>query len=213
MRQRQRQQRRTGQGRHHMQRRDRPGVPRQRRARRCHRGLGLADMHDAFGEDEMRAERIGGPEQHRVPMRGFPRHQRLGMRRRDRTADRSRDISRYRRRPHRPDRPPPRPTLLANRVSGMVRGSIISPCAFHSAAMPSAISARRRHQRPAGRRAHRLAVERDPKAAIRLGDAGLRIKALALRPARGAPDRLLRIERGFARPLRRIIHACGFCRS
>ena len=34
----------------------------------------------------------------------------------------------------------PSPTLLANRVNGMVRGSISSTCAFHSAAMPSAIS-------------------------------------------------------------------------
>ena len=31
-------------------------------------------------------------------------------------------------------------TLLAKRVSGMVRGSMVSPCAFHSAAMASAIS-------------------------------------------------------------------------
>jgi hypothetical protein len=31
-------------------------------------------------------------------------------------------------------------TLLASRVSGIVRGSMNSACAFHSAAMPSAIS-------------------------------------------------------------------------
>ena len=30
-------------------------------------------------------------------------------------------------------------TLLANRVSGMVSGSMVSPCAFHSAAIASAI--------------------------------------------------------------------------
>ena len=77
--QRQRQQRRAGQGRDHMQRGDRPGIGGQRRTGRRDRGLGLADMHDAFGENEMRAQRIGRPEQQRVPMRGLPRHQRLRM--------------------------------------------------------------------------------------------------------------------------------------
>jgi len=36
-------------------------------------------MHDAFGQNEMGAERIHRPEHDWVPMRGFPRHQRLRM--------------------------------------------------------------------------------------------------------------------------------------
>ena len=46
-----------------------------------------------------------------------------------------------------------------------------------------------------GRRADRLAVERDGKTTLRLGDTGRGIKSLALGNARRAPHRLLRIER------------------
>ena len=53
----------------------------------------------------------------------------------------------------------------------------------------------RRDDMAAGWRADRLAVERDGKAAIRLGDAGAGVEPLALRHARRAPHRLLRIER------------------
>ena len=73
MQQRQRQQRRTGQSRHHMQRRDRPGVGRKHPTRRCYRRLRLGDMHDAFRENEMGPEFVGRPGQHRVPGRGLPR--------------------------------------------------------------------------------------------------------------------------------------------
>ncbi len=45
-----------------------------------------------------------------------------------------------------------------------------------------------------GRRADRLAVERDGKAALGLGKARGLVKALALRGPRAAPDRLFRIE-------------------
>ena len=71
-------------------------------------------------------------------------------------------------------------TLLANRVNGMVRGSMVSTCAFHSAAIASAISRLGATTWRPRRRADRLAVKRDGKAALRLGDAGAGIKALAL---------------------------------
>ena len=57
---------------------------------------------------------------------------------------------------------------------------MVSTCAFHSAAIASAISRVGRDDLAAGRRADRLAVERDGKPAIRLGDAGAGIKPLAL---------------------------------
>lgn len=57
--------------------------------------------------------------------------------------------------------------------------------------------ARGRHHLAAGRRADRLAIERDRKAAISLGHAGRGINALALRPTRRAAHSLLRIERDF----------------
>ena len=47
----------------------------------------------------------------------------------------------------------------------------------------------------AGRRADRLAVERDGKTAVRLGGAGRGIESLALWHAGRAPHRLFRIER------------------
>ena len=75
---------------------------------------------------------------------------------------------------------------------------MVSTCAFHSAAIASAITAFGRNDMAAGRRADRLAVERDGKTAIRLGDAGAGIKSLALWHAGRAPHRLFRIERRLA---------------
>ena len=72
---------------------------------------------------------------------------------------------------------------------------MVSPCAFHSAAIASAIARGRRHDLAAGGRADRLAVERDGKPAIGRGGAGLLVEPLALGRARGASHRLLRIER------------------
>ncbi len=62
-----------------MQGRNRPGVLRQRRAGRGDGRFGLANMHDAFGENKMGAERFGRPEQRRIPKCCFPRDQRVGM--------------------------------------------------------------------------------------------------------------------------------------
>ena len=74
----QRQQRRAGQRGHHMNAAIDQGSPAAPRAPRQSR-LRLADMHDAFGQNEMRAELIGGPEHDRIPVRGFPFDQRLGV--------------------------------------------------------------------------------------------------------------------------------------
>ena len=72
---------------------------------------------------------------------------------------------------------------------------MVSPCAFHSAAMASAIPRVGRDHMAAGRRADRLAVERDGKTAIGFRDAGFLVEPLAPRGARGTAHRLLRIER------------------
>ncbi len=55
-----------------------------------------------------------------------------------------------------------------------------------------------RYDMAPGRRADRLAVERDGKAAVGFGRACGLVKAPALWGTRGAPDRLLRIERRLA---------------
>ena len=41
--------------------------------------LGLGDMNHTLGEDEMRAELVGGPEQDGIPMARFARDQSLGV--------------------------------------------------------------------------------------------------------------------------------------
>ena len=80
-------------------------------------------------------------------------------RRRDRTAGRCRDISRSRPRPAAGDGATPSMIELASRVSGIAAGSILSCCAFHSAASASASSRSRRGQRLPRRGPHRPAVE------------------------------------------------------
>ena len=105
----------------------------------------------------------------------------------------------------------PSTTLLAIRVSGMVMGSIVSLLRrpFRSHRIGERLATGIDHL-AAGRRADRLAVKRDGKAALGLGHARLLVEALAQRHARGAPDRFLRIERGSAPPLHRTIRACWF---
>ena len=143
---------------------------------------------------------------HRVPMRGFPRDQRLGMAGaieqqigaeifRDVVGDGIDAIDHA------------STTLLAKRVSGMVRGLMVSLCAFHSAAIASAISAGRRDDLAAGRRADRLAVQRDGKPAIGSRDAGTACRSAcagerASRAAPPPPDRAAIVRR-----LHRIVHA------
>ena len=77
--QRQRQQRRSRQRRHDMQGRNRPGVVRKCRARRLHGGIGLADVHDAFGQNEVGTKGVGGPKQHGIPVLRLARNQRFGV--------------------------------------------------------------------------------------------------------------------------------------
>ena len=89
-------------------------------------------------------------------------------------------------------------TLLASRVIGIVVGidDLLLRIPFRGDGLGD-LAGRRSQQPPRGR-AHRLAVESNAKTLGRFGDAGLRVKALAPRSARGAPDRLLRIERRMA---------------
>jgi hypothetical protein len=68
----------------------------------------------------------------------------------------------------------------------MVRGLMVSTCAFHSAGDRFRDGADRSDDLTAGRRADRLAVERDGKAAIGRRDAGLLVEPLAPWRARGA---------------------------
>ena len=141
----------------------------------------------------MGAEFVRGPGQHRVPMRGFARDQRLGMAGAieqqiraeifcdilghgiDAVADLGDAVGKARQR-------------HGQGIDGLALRIPFGGDRFRD-------GADRRHDMAAGGRADRLAVQRDGKPAIGRGRAGLLVEALALGRARGASHRLLRIER------------------
>ena len=141
----------------------------------------------------MSPEFVSGPGQHRVPMRGFARDQRLGM-----------------------------AGAVEQQIGAEIFGDVLGHGIDAIGDLGDAVGkARQRHGQgidglalripfrgdrfrdgigrrddlTAGGRADRLAVQRDGKAATRRGDAGFLVEPLALRHARRASHRLLRIER------------------
>ena len=186
-------QRRAGDRRHQMQRRDGPRIVRQRRAGRGDRTLRLLHMDDALGQHEVRAKILGGPEQHRIPRLRLARHQFLRMagaveqqigaevfgdvvtHRGDVVADRVDDAVGEPRQWHR------------RRIDGVLLRFPFRNDRFCDAALG-------RGQRLARRRAHSLVVERNGKAVRCLAETGARVEALALRPARRLAHRLFRIQ-------------------
>ena len=137
---------------------------------------------------------FGGPEHHRIPQFSLARDQRFRMRGAVKQQIRAEIFCEIL-----GDGVDPVDHRLADGVgeSGQRHRQGIDDLALRIPFRDDAVGdiAGRRHQRPPGGRPHLLAVELNSKAVSRLGDVSLLVETLALWPARGAPDRFLRIER------------------
>jgi hypothetical protein len=157
----------------------------------------------------MSAERVGRPEQHGIPMRGLARHQALGMAGAVEQEIRLEIFCK----------------IVGNELDAIDHAfdhAVGEPRQRHGHGIEHLLlegpfrgdSFGKRfcgdHHLAAGRRADRLAVERDGKAALGVRDPRLRIEALALGCAGGGPHRLLRILRGLPRDVVKQFPHPGF---